>query len=195
MSWISDSARLGSPALAGSWDVSAPFHEHRLARQALSADQGMPPDIFIAGMVAILLLVYLRLDAEEVRSDPAWEISRMGSDGRLSVHAFVTSLRASLDSGSYTVGDFARWIYADYVILQHQLVAISKLPDNTFRFQRESDRLRFYHHYNPLSFQDSRFRALSTTVHELGLCGDLGLPEHPLTAMGREILRTGDNDG
>jgi len=83
-------------------------------------------------------------------------------------------------------------MYADSIILQHQLVASSKLPDNTFRFQREGNRLRFYRFENPLEFMDSRFFALSTTIHELGLCADCAQPTHPLTSDGMTLLTEGD---
>ena len=88
--------------------------------------------------------------------------------------------------------DIARWLYKDYVIVQHQLIAAGKLPEITFRFEREGNRLRFYRLENPLGLMDSRFYALSTTIHELGLCGNLLLPLHPLTPDGQHILFEGD---
>ena len=78
------------------------------------------------------------------------------------------------------------------MILQHQLIASGKLPENTFRLRREGDRMRFYSFQNSLLFADSRFDALSTTVHELGFCGDIRLPEHPLTDDGQRLLEEGD---
>lgn len=80
---------------------------------------------------------------------------------------------------------------SDYVVLQHQVVATSKLPDNTFRFEREGNRLRFHRHYNPLGFSDSRFDALSTTAHELGFCGAFGAAEHGLSQAGHDLLLAG----
>ena len=116
----------------------------------------------------------------------------MGADGRLSVDGFVRSLRRRVRSGHVTIGDIARWLFADYIILQHQLVATSKLPDNTFRFRREADRLRFYNLHNSLRFMNSRFEAISTTLHELGLCGDFGRADHSLTSDGQMLLEHGD---
>jgi hypothetical protein len=143
-------------------------------------------------MITLLALIYLRFGHREVWQDPEWEISTMGADGRLSVHEFIQSLRHRLRSGPVTIGEIARWLYQDYIILQHRLMATSKLPDNTFRFQQEGNRLRFYNLNNSLEFMDSRFDALSTMVHELGLCGDLRRPEHPLTNDGRRLLHEGD---
>ena len=100
--------------------------------------------------------------------------------------------RRRLDSGDVSIGEIARWLCTDYVILQHQLIATSKLPDNTFRFRREGDRLRFYSLRNALGLNDSRFYAITTSLHELGLCGDFGLPDHPLTPDGQRVLIEGD---
>ena len=121
-----------------------------------------------------------------------WAISRMGADGRLSVDGFVKTMHRRLQSGGISIGEITRWLFGDYIILQHQLVANSKLPDNTFRFQREGDRLRFYNLWNSLTFMDSRFDALSTTLHELGLCGDFRRPSHPLTTDGQRLLADGN---
>ena len=79
----------------------------------------------------------------------------------------------------------------DYVIIQHQAVATSKLPDNTFRFQRQGDRLRFYSHDNYINFMDSRFESIATTVFELGLCGDIRAQDHTLTSEGQRLLEDG----
>ncbi|MBN1247670.1 MAG: hypothetical protein JXC32_08435 [Anaerolineae bacterium] len=192
IAWVSDVAGLAQPSLAGGWDVSVRVQEHKLVQLVRDEKEWLYSEAYVAGMMIILLLVYLRLESDEIRDDPTWEISHMGSDGRLSVDAFISALQHRLSSGSYSLGDFTRWIYAEYVILQHQLVATSKLPDNTFRFQREGSRLRFYSHYNPLGFQDSRFDAISTTVYELGLCGDFSNPAHALTDTGATLLRKGD---
>jgi hypothetical protein len=144
-------------------------------------------------MVTMLGLLYLRFGLPDRWRQPEWTVACMGQDGRLSFAEFVRSLHQRLEpSNSVTIHDVIRWMYADSIILQHQLVASSKLPDNTFRFQREGNRLRFYRFENPLEFMDSRFFALSTTIHELGLCADFAHPTHPLTPDGMKLLTEGD---
>ncbi len=171
-------------------DLSAPLHEHRLYRLA---DQNRhAPEVMVGGMVILLALIYLRFGNPERWSEADWEISRMGADGRLSVDGFVRTLRRKLRSGPVTIGEITRWLFEDYIILQHQLVATGKLPENTFRFRREGQRLHFYPLENSLGFTDSRFNAISTTLHELGLCGDWRQPEHLLTPDGRRLLEQGD---
>jgi len=142
--------------------------------------------------VTMLALIFLRFGKSDLRFQPDWAISRMGADGRLSVDRFLRAMHRRLERGDISIGETTRWLCADYVILQHQLVATSKLPDNTFRFRREGNRLRFYSLRNALGFNDSRFYAISTTLHELGLSGEFSLPDHPLTSEGQRELAEGD---
>jgi hypothetical protein len=166
-----------------------PVHEHRLYE--LARDRRAPV-LMNAGMLTLLAMIYLRFEDRDLHMRDEWQIARMGSDGRLSVDSFIASLRRRSEAGQLTLRDTMRWLYGEYVILQHQIVANGKLPDNTYRFQREGDRLRFFLLDNRLSFMDSRFNAISTTVHELGLCGKLTLSTHSLTDDGKRFLADGD---
>jgi hypothetical protein len=67
-----------------------------------------------------------------------------------------------------TVAELSWWLIEDFVIVQHERVAAAKLPDDTYRVRRVGDSLRFFAQEVPAGFNDSRFVALSTTVHELG---------------------------
>jgi len=191
MDWVQQLVGVGPTSdFDAACTLVTPLHEHRLYR--LVEQDRDAPEVMLAGMVTLLALTYLRFGAPERWSEADWEISRMGADGRLSVDAFVRTLHRKLRSGPVTIGEIARWLLEDYVILQHQLVATGKLPENTFRFRREGQRLHFYPLENSLGFMDSRFEALSTTLHELGLCGDWRQPEHPLSADGQRLLELGD---
>jgi hypothetical protein len=170
--------------------LDAPIHEHRLYKLAL--EDRAAPEVMVAGMITILALIFLRFGRKELWLRLEWAVSRMGADGRLSVDGFVLAMHRRLRSGDITIEEIARWLYANYEILQHQLIATSKLPDNTFRFRREGNQLRFYNLPNSLGFMNSRFEALSTTLHELGLCGDIRQPDHPLTFDGQQLLIEGD---
>jgi hypothetical protein len=190
MSWVLDLVGADRLSFNEQCKLDSPVHEHRLYRLAL--EHRDEPAIMVVGMVTMLIVIYLRFGHPDLWQQPEWEISRMGADGRLSVNGFFSALRRRLDGGRVELDAFVRWLYADYVILQHQLVATSKLPDNTFRFQREGNRLRFYVLPNSLTFMNSRFQALSTTVHELGLCGDFVDVDHSLTENGKRLLLEGD---
>jgi hypothetical protein len=78
------------------------------------------------------------------------------------------------------------------VIRQHQQVAVTKLPDDTYRFRREGDRLRFFQQRAEAFMNSSRFDALSTTVQELGFVQALGNDTHALSDAGRQLLDQGD---
>ncbi|NLE61566.1 MAG: hypothetical protein GX616_24705 [Planctomycetes bacterium] len=188
--WLTRVNRASEETFDTDCGLDRPLSEQSLYALA-QANRG-EPDVMVAGMVALLGLVYLRFGHRNLWMRPDWDISRMGADGRLSLDGFVKAVQRRMRLGSFTMGAFARWLVDDYVILQHQLVAAGKLPDNTYRFQREGSRLRFYRRENALAFMDSRYSALSTTVYELGLCGSPVTSTHPLTPDGRLLLQEGD---
>jgi hypothetical protein len=183
----------------GSFDKACGIHssinEDKLYRLAIGSKNHPKPGAMMTGMVAMLALIHLRYNIPDLWIKPEWEISKMGSDGRLSLDGFLNNLSSRLRSGPVTIAEILRWIYEKYVIYQHQLVCYGKLPDNTFRFKREGNRLHFNKLDNTLNFMNSRFEALSTTIHELGLCGDLFLTEHTLTTEGNMLLQQGDYHG
>jgi hypothetical protein len=192
LDWLRES--VGASSSSSIFDVDcdfqAPIQENHLYQLAITNRNN--PNIMVAGMMIMLALIYLRFSNPDSWQQPEWEISRMGHNGRLPVHQLIQQLRRRLRSGPVTIGEITQWLYSDYVILQHQAIAAHKLPDNTFRFRREGNRLRFFNLQNTLRFMDSRFDALSTVVYELGLCGNLANPDHALTADGERFLLEGD---
>lgn len=190
LNWLQGLAQADADGFDLACTLHSPIQEHKLYQAAY--DNRQYPPLMVAGMITMLALIYLRFGRSELWVEPEWEISRMGANGRLSVHGFIQNLRRRLHSGPVTIREIARWIYRDYIILQHQMIATSKLPENTFRFQREGNRLRFHLLSNRLEFMDSRYDALSTMVYELGLCGDFRQQSHPLTPTGKQLLNEGD---
>jgi hypothetical protein len=91
-----------------------------------------------------------------------------------------------------TIADLAQWLIEDFVIVQHERVAAAKLPDDTYRVRRVGHSLRFFAQETPAVFNDSRFLALSTTVHELGWVTTFREPDRKLSASGRALLTDGD---
>lgn len=190
MNWLENVSVQNGRKYLAPYDINTPLHEHHLYRLALEDHNS--PEVMVAGMVVILALIALRFSDTELWLRPEWEISRMGANGRLSVDRYLKDLQRLMQSGPVTIKEIAQWIYSEYIILQHQVVATSKLPDNTIRFQRQGDRLRFYSLPNSLGFMNSRFDSISTTIYELGLCGDLVSPGHALADDGRRLLEQGD---
>ena len=142
----------------------------------------------ISGMLTMLAIIYLRFCDNNLWQESEWEISKMGSDGRLSLDGFIRQTKRMVTDG-LTIFEILKRIYENYIIQQHIIVATRKLPDNSFRFRREGNRLRFFHHNNSIRFMSARFDSISTTVFELGYCDDLHLPNHSLSEYGEKLLK------
>jgi hypothetical protein len=187
--WLLSTAGTTEADFDSDCGIDYPIREHALYEAAIDPDDA--PDVMTAGMLCILALTYLRFAQNPIRDGPEWAVARMGAEARLSMEAYLGDVRRRLDRGPLSVMEFAKWLYSSYVILQHQLVATRKLPENTFRFRRQGDRLQFYPLRNTLVFNDSRFTALSYHVHELGFCGAFTEEGHGLTPDGRKLLKDG----
>jgi hypothetical protein len=188
ITWLRESTGDPTADVDSACALASPVQEHRLSR--LATVGSTEPGVLLAGMMALLGLVFLRFGRPEIWFRDEWVLSRAGGDLRLSVDRFVKEMRRRI-AASMSLGEFLRLLYRDSIINQHLLVANSKWPNNTFRFERQGDRLHFHDLPARVSFQNSRFEALSTTIHELGLCGSLLRPTHPLTAEGRHLLHEG----
>ena len=189
LDWLTSTVGSSAKEFDLQCSILAPINEHKLFTLAQQHDA--PPSVGIAGMLTLLGLIYLRFSGQEWRERPEWEIARMGADRRLSTELFLRKLEQRLDGTHATLAEITRWLYENDIILQHELVATSKLPENTFRFQRDGDSLYFQNLGADVGFSNSRFLAISTTVFELGLCTDLSLPGHELTEDGRRLLEGG----
>ncbi|MDY0340539.1 MAG: hypothetical protein RBS17_04940 [Coriobacteriia bacterium] len=187
VSWYASSARAESAVACDSGDVDAPLHEARLI--VLARDVG--GDSTVAAMIGVLALVCARYGDFELTARPEWMLARFGHDERLSLDEFLRDLRAWGAAGDLTLGRVVTRLLERYVIAQHMLISSRKMPENTFRFEREGDGLRFYEHANPVGFMDSRFFAISSHLADLGLCGEFGEAEHPLSSDGRALLEQG----
>ncbi len=191
LAWLCSLMQTNEEGFDTACTLLSPVHERRL--YLLTKENPGDPGTALIGMIILLCLVYLRFGRDTYQQQSAWkEVAWKGENGRLSLHEFVQTIHQQLQRGTPTILDIARWLYRDYIILQHQLVARSKLPENTFRFQWEGKSLRFYRLPNSVDFMDSRFNALRLTLAELGLSGDLSRLPHPLTQDGKQFLVEGD---
>lgn len=190
LKWLTETVSAKPGKFDETCKISSPINEHKLYIEALQ--KSSPPFVMTAGLISMLGLIVLRFRDSSLQKSPVWEVARMGSDVRLSMDSFIRSLDLLIKKSNPTIFEVARWIYENNIILQHELVATSKLPENTFRFQRDGDYLHFFNLGNSLGFMNSRYDAISTTIYELGLCGDLHEPKHTLTDNGKKLLQTGD---
>lgn len=190
LSWLQDLVKADPATFDTKCNINSPIHEHRLYQMALQSNKS--PDVMLVGMLIMLSMIYLRFGRTETWLSKEWYISCMGSQGRLSLDGFVKSLRLKLQKPDITIRDILFWIYKDYVIIQHQLIASTKWPDNTFRFHQEGNKIQFYEMENSIGFNDSRFNSIITTLHDMGLCQDFSIPVHSLTNEGLQLLQEGD---
>jgi hypothetical protein len=171
------------------WPQHSALTEHRL-----SAWRAAPTDDprLAAAMIALLLLIRERVGrpAQQIQIGEDMDILAAGGAERLAMTRFFDRARRAITAG-VTVGEFARSLVLDFVIRQHERVAMSKLPDDTFRFRRDGDRLRFSTLRAEAGFNDSRFTAVSTIVAELGLAGGLQSADHAPTSAGTNLLTAG----
>jgi hypothetical protein len=138
--WITAAAGTGGN-IDDIWPQDSALTEGRLAawRTASPDDPALA-----AAMIALLLLIRERVGrpARQIQVGGDMDILAAGGAERLAMTRFFDRARRAITSGA-TVGEFARSLVLDYVIRQHERVAMSKLPDDTFRFRRDGDRLRF----------------------------------------------------
>jgi hypothetical protein len=188
--WAGTAAHSGGD-LDSAWDVGAPVTEHALYRWASRNNQ---PAIIPAALT-MLALIAVRIGTPGIQAAYAddWDICLDGGVSRLALNRFFNQWRRHHMAG-LTLGETAKWLFSDYIIRQHERIAVAKLAQtgDTFRFRRQGDQLRFYEAYAPARMSDSRFQALATTVHELGLVGSLFAGSHTLSLDGRWLLENGD---
>ncbi len=148
----------------------------------------------LVSMLAVLLLVYQRIGTLQrlVSLGRDRSIVAEGSSARIGMERFFTLLRTQMEDEP-TLLELLVWVYERHIVPQHERVAMAKLVNgDTFRFRRVGAAMQFFGGDAPATFNDSRFDALSTSIHELGLVSSLHLPDRKLTAAGKKLLTTGD---
>ena len=147
----------------------------------------------LIALIALILLLRERFGLPK-RGTEFWQEQSLLAEGgalRNGMARFMHLLNRRL-LGDPTIAELARWLIEDFVIVQHERVATAKLPDDTYRVRRVGEGLRFFAQEAPAVFNDSRFVALSTTVHELGWVTTFREAERRLTPSGRALLADGD---
>lgn len=83
------------------------------------------------------ILCQVALRSRLYRQNPLWaDLRAKAGTLRLPLDSFINRLWADAESG-ITVSEFLKWLFRDYIIGQHEIVALNKLryqTDNTFRF-------------------------------------------------------------
>ena len=175
-------------SLDGRWELWTDLTEDQLF--GWSRDSELDDATRLAALFLLYVLCLARLwDPSLPQSIGAedWSPVREGGARRIGMQFALDQLRRDAEDG-VSVKRVIRRVIEQHVVAQHERVALAKLPEDTFRFRRESERLRFAP--MPTAFQrnDSRFNALSTACAELGWSGFFADDGHGLSPEG-EILR------
>jgi hypothetical protein len=187
--WLSDAVSAPKD-LDDRWPIDRDVNEHVLYQLGAATPEN---DAVVPAMLCILLLLSARLGSPSLaeRYEDDWDFVRVGGVRRLGLDRFLRHVRRRSMAGA-SLGDMIHWIVNDYVVRQHERVAASKLPDDTFRFRQVGDRLRFLRFDAPAGFNDSRFNALAYSVVDLGLVESMFGQSHKLSRFGKSLLETGD---
>jgi len=193
MDWVRSAASVRGD-LDDDWTAETLLNEDVLV-DLLWSDGPDSDDATTASILTLLALCAARLwDSEfRLRYGGDWALTRAGGPRRLSVDRFLRDLRARVRGGA-TLATVGRWLLEDYVIRQHNRIALAKLPDDTFRLRIDTGSVWFFNQDVAVQFNDSRFRALSTCASELGLTRPMDEQKHSLTQLGRRLVRGGDLD-
>jgi hypothetical protein len=167
--------------------ITSAINEYKFYQLARTKNNSL--EIMVLGMLVILSLIYLRFERIKEDMKNAWFISEMGGYDRLSLDYFIRSMRTKLKISDISIIEIIKWIFSDFIIDQHIKIASNKLPENTFRFLKEGNKMIFFDIQNSSpTFNTSRFEAISTTVYELGLCGNFRSKQHNLKPDGIKIF-------
>lgn len=173
------------------WHRRNDLDEHALYRSCQERDEDDGQTLLALLAIVLLLRERFGLPKRSLEyADEQWLVAEGGSL-RIGMARFMHLLNRRMLLNPNIIG-LARWLIEDFVIVQHERVAAAKLPDDTYRIRRVGDSLRFFAQEVPAEFNDSRFNALSTTVHELGWVSTFREPNRRLTKSGRALLGDGD---
>lgn len=135
------------------------------------ASKGLTPRVALDMLVDVFLRFY-RLHAGD---DPIWRemaVSEQESH-RLPLNSFFVEFESALEEGR-TIRETLAWLYRDYVLAQHEYMAIRKLRYNgydTFKFHYVDGRF-----YPPAQFYDQPLRHPSLRLDQaLTMLIDVGL--------------------
>ena len=178
-------------SLDGSWDLWAGVTEDHLIN--LVQSEALNSDEMLGALFALYVMCLTRLRSHELPTNVGqedWRLLMEGGQSRIGLQFALDQLRRDEAAGK-TVLEVMQRVIDNHVIAQHERVALSKLPADTFRFRRHGSRLEFFAQPHQYRMNASRFESLSTICSELGWCGVFSKPGHKLTKEGEQIRKFG----
>lgn len=148
--------------------------EITLYRQLLTS--GRDPSTLMARALRVLGQLFLRFYPLHLTDDSIWqEVARRP---RLPVAQYLDDFAYHLQIPGWTIGDWVKWLYRDYLVSQHEIMALQKLRQNqynTFKFYYRDG--RFFWAYNPIDYQEPLRYPSLRLYNGLTMLIDLGLIE------------------
>lgn len=189
LDWVRGDANV-SGDLDDPWDIDTAVQEDALLHWAASTGED---DRVVAAMLTMIALLASRLWRRELELTYSndWDLIRAGGSRRVGLDGFLRDLRTRVNAGN-SIAEVGRWVLEQHVCRLHNRVAMTKLPDDTFRLRLDAGSVRFLNQDAPAVMSDSRFVALATCVAELGWTTSLFDDGHGLSEEGRRLVQNGD---
>jgi hypothetical protein len=132
--------------------------------------------MLIARALRILGQLFLRFYPLHQTNDPIWrEVAKLR---RLALTKYLDDFTYHLQTPAWSVGDWLRWLYRDYLISQHEIIALQKLrynQYNTFKFYYRDGCFTWAH--NPTDYREPLRYPGIRLYNGLTMLIDLGLIE------------------
>lgn len=172
--------------LASPWAVSHPDYkdaclqdtgndEYSRYLRITGEGQSSPGSLIVEGL-RILMQLYLRFWDWRQSGSVTWQ--ELGERPRLPLQTYMDELRAKLDAQpEWTVESWFKWVYREYVLGQHEFIALQKLRYqgyDTFKFYYR-DGLFFWPFVNSDAYQEPLRLASNRINNLLSILVDLGL--------------------
>jgi len=178
-------------SLDGSWELWADITEDHLINLVQSNELSSAEEL--GALFALYVMSLTRLRNHELPKNVGqedWRLIMEGGQSRIGMQSALDQLRRDETAGK-SVLEVLHRVVDNHVISQHERVALSKLPADTFRYRRNGNRLEFFAQSNQFRMNASRFESLSTICAEIGWCGVISEPNHDLTSEGESVRKFG----
>lgn len=146
--------------LAGSWRDVHSYYDDACRMDTESNEYSLYLDtienrrdnqVLIRNGLQILTQLFLRFYERYVERDPTW--MELGTRERLPLNSFYSQFEDHLSNKKCTVADLLAWLYREFILGQHEFIALEKL-----RYQ-QYDTFKFYYRdgcfYWPFPAQDT----------------------------------------
>jgi hypothetical protein len=148
--------------------------EYSLYRQIEKSRRN--PEVLLGHALRILCQLFLRFYGLHQENGPIWQ--ELAAQPRMPLGQFFNDLLHHLRSPAWTVREMIDWLYREYVVGQHEFIALLKLRQqqyNTFKYYYQDG--VFTWAFNPTNYREPLRYPSLRLVNGLTILVDLGLVE------------------